>query len=88
MMAFLMIFLLRYTRDVKVWKLFEFGILITDITLFYSLWKALEAQGRLQLESLRWEEWGTVAITGFVTLVRVLFLLGAGFAKESIKKGV
>jgi hypothetical protein len=83
MMAFLMVFMLRYTSDVKIWKMFEFGILVTDFTLFYSLYGALEGQGRLNVGAIRWEEWGTIAITGFVTVVRIAFLGGLGFGKTS-----
>lgn len=79
MMAYFMIFMLRYTSDVKIWKVFEFGILITDFTLFLSLRGALETQGRLDVGAIRREEWGTIVITGFVTLVRMAFLVGVGF---------
>lgn len=82
MMAFLMVFMLRYTNDVKIWKMFEFGILLTDLTLFYSLHGALVEQGRLDVGAIRWEEWGTIAITGFVTVVRIAFLGGLGFTKK------
>jgi hypothetical protein len=83
MMPFLMVFMLRATSDIKVWKFFEAGILITDFGLFFSLWKGLEVQNRLGLEILRWEEWGTIAITGFVTIVRILFILGVGLRKST-----
>ncbi|KAF2793284.1 hypothetical protein K505DRAFT_306063 [Melanomma pulvis-pyrius CBS 109.77] len=85
---FLQVFLLRYTQDVNIWKLFQFSVLITDAALFQSLWVALKAQERLQIEKVRPEEWGTAAITGFVAVVRILFLAGVGFGKKGggIKK--
>lgn len=83
MMAFLMVFMLRYTTDVKIWKIFEFGILMTDFTLFLSLYGALEEQGRLDVAKVRWEEWGTIAITGLVTVIRVAFLMGLGFERNT-----
>ena len=87
MMAFLMIFMLRTTNDMSIWKLFEFAILITDGTLFFSLGKALATQGRLGIGMLRWEEWGTVGITGFVTVMRIAFLMELGFQKKlSVQK--
>ena len=86
MMAYFMIFMLRYTDDVKIWKMFEFGILITDFTLFLSLSDALGIQGRLDVGAIRWEEWGTIVITGFVTSVRVAFLVGVGL-KEGMGRG-
>lgn len=86
-MAFLMVFMLRRTDDIVIWKLFESSILIADVALFRSLWQALEAQGRLDVTVLRAEEWGTIAITGFVTLMRVLFVSGVGFGvREHVKK--
>lgn len=87
MMAFLMVFMLRYTSDVNIWKMFEFGILVTDFTLFASLYGALAAQGRLSINAIRWEEWGTIAITGFVTVVRVAFVGGLGFSKTNKTRG-
>ncbi|KAF2735271.1 hypothetical protein EJ04DRAFT_563450 [Polyplosphaeria fusca] len=82
-MAFLMIFLLRYTADVGVWKLFEAAILITDFTLFYSNYAGLVAQERWQMDKIRWEEWSTFAITAFITVVRVLFLAGVGMGRRT-----
>jgi hypothetical protein len=84
MMAFLMVFMLRCTKDVNIWKLFEAGILITDFGMFYSMWMALGAQKRLSIGDLRWEEWGS--ITGFVTVVRMLFLMEVGFKKTKEAK--
>ncbi|KAK7188665.1 hypothetical protein DPSP01_013309 [Paraphaeosphaeria sporulosa] len=81
MMAFLMVFMLRYTSDVKIWKMFQFGVLVTDFTLFFSLFGALEGTGRLNVGAVRWEEWGTIIITGFLTLLRLAFLGGFGFGK-------
>lgn len=83
MMAFLMIVMLRYTHDIKIWKIFEFGILITDFTLFVSLWNVLGVQGRLAIGAIRWEEWGTITITGFVTVMRLAFLGNVGFKKST-----
>lgn len=83
MMAFLMIFMLRYTSDIKIWKMFEFGILMTDFTLFFSVFSALRATGRLSVSSIGLEEWGTLLITGFVTVVRIAFLGGLGLRKTN-----
>ncbi|KAF1957946.1 hypothetical protein CC80DRAFT_491269 [Byssothecium circinans] len=82
MMAFLMITMLRYTNDLNIWKIFQFSILMTDFALYYAFWKGLKAQGRLGLESLRWEEWGTLGLVGSGTVLRTLFLLRVGVAKN------
>ena len=81
-MAFLMLVTLRSTSDVKIWKQFEFSILLADFAVFYSFWRALGGQGRLAVAELRWEEWGTLGITGFVTAVRIAFLAELGFSKK------
>ncbi|KAF2110777.1 hypothetical protein BDV96DRAFT_583696 [Lophiotrema nucula] len=81
MVGFLQVFMLRYTKDLAIWKFLQFSILIEDVVLFYSLYAGLVTQNRLALESVRAEEWGSVAITGFVLIARVLFLLEVGFKK-------
>lgn len=82
MIVFLQVFLLRHTKDLGVWKLFEASLLITDFGMFYSFWNALSMQGRLEPGSWRVEEWGNVGITGFVTAVRILFLMGIGLGRQ------
>ena len=76
--AFMEAVLLRYSGDVNIWKLVQATILIVDIAILYALWDALSQQGRLQPSKLRGEDWGCVAITGFVTIVRSLFITGLG----------
>ncbi|KAF2706190.1 hypothetical protein K504DRAFT_385897 [Pleomassaria siparia CBS 279.74] len=79
----LQVALLRYTQDVNIWKIVQSSILVSDFTLFYSLWCALDAQKRLHIGMLRAEEWGTVGITAFVTVARILFIVGIGLEKKA-----
>lgn len=73
--------LLRYTRDIKIWHIVECGLLITDFAYGVAAWRVLGEQGRLWPEEWRAEDWGSVGITGFVTLVRLAFLARAGFSE-------
>jgi len=79
----LQVVLLRYTQDVNIWKIVQFSILINDYALFHSLWVALSAQKRLDFGKIRAEEWGTIGITAFVTVARVLFLAGVGLGRKA-----
>lgn len=80
-----MVTMLRYTKDVGVWKFFEAGILICDLALFGSYWVGLKEQGRLDIGELRWEEWSSLAITGFITIMRGLFVAGVGLRSTSTR---
>ncbi|KAF2193417.1 hypothetical protein K469DRAFT_550987, partial [Zopfia rhizophila CBS 207.26] len=80
--AFLDIFLLPYTKDIKVWKSVEIGILLTDFAFLNSLCVGLSVQGRLAPTAWRWEELGSLAITGSATLARILFLAEVGFSRN------
>ncbi|KAH7384672.1 hypothetical protein BKA66DRAFT_83846 [Pyrenochaeta sp. MPI-SDFR-AT-0127] len=73
MFAFLMIFMLRHTDDLGVWKLFQTGLLLTDFAALFSMWKAVQAQGELRSEATT-----NIAIISVITLVRALFVAGVG----------
>ncbi|KAF1845031.1 uncharacterized protein K460DRAFT_365938 [Cucurbitaria berberidis CBS 394.84] len=74
MFAFLMIFMLRYTDDLGVWKLFQAGLLFTDFAALFSMFKAVQAHGG----PIRSEASTNIAIIAVITLVRVLFVMGVG----------
>ncbi|KAJ4983097.1 rhamnogalacturonate lyase [Stagonosporopsis vannaccii] len=74
--------LLRYTSDIKIWHIVELGLLVTDFAYGVAVWRALGAQGRLWPEEWRVEDWGSVGVTGVVTLVRLAFLARAGFSEQ------
>ncbi|KAH7135329.1 hypothetical protein B0J11DRAFT_518141 [Dendryphion nanum] len=79
---FLQVVLLRYTKDVQIWKIFQTSILLMDFAMFFSIWMALKSQNRCQVGRIRWEEWGNIGITGFVTITRIAFLAEVGFKKS------
>lgn len=81
MLAFIDIVLLRYTKDVKIWKIIQAAVLIYDLSLLYSNYYSLKQQGRLSVSALRWEDWGGIFITAQAAVVRTLFLLGVGLGK-------
>jgi len=79
--AFLSIFLLRYTRDVGVWKIFQASVLVVDVVLGYAIWDALGRQGRRSFGALRPEDWGCIGITAVFGLMRSAFVLGIGLGR-------
>lgn len=83
---FLQVVLLRYTNDIGIWKIFEASILLMDFAVFYSVWVALGAQNRLQLDAIRGEEWGYIGITAIVALIRALFLVNVGFSEAATER--
>jgi hypothetical protein len=86
---FLMLTMLRETNDVKVWTRFQTALAFTDVAVLFSQWKALEAQGRLGLGMLRWEESSNAVILVIILLIRVGFVAGWGFPKNiAVKKRV
>ena len=58
MLAILTSTLLRYTEDVKIWKILEAAILVYDFALLYVSYYALSQQRRLSIGALRVEDWG------------------------------
>ncbi|KAF2130327.1 hypothetical protein P153DRAFT_288345 [Dothidotthia symphoricarpi CBS 119687] len=88
MFAFLMVFMLRATNDLKVWKYFEAGVLMTDGAAFWSLGNALASQRRLGVGEWRGEEWGTVVILVVVSVVRIAFLMGLGMEQRRVAKKI
>jgi hypothetical protein len=84
--TFLQLTMLRETNDMKVWTRFQTALSFTDIAVLYSQWKALEAQGRLDMGKLRWEESSNAVIVLMILLIRVGFIAGWGFPKGSAAK--
>ncbi|KAF9692457.1 hypothetical protein EKO04_009333 [Ascochyta lentis] len=74
--------LLRYTQDIKIWHLVQIALLIVDFAYFPAVFGALNEQMRVLPETWRAEDWGSLAITGTATLVRLAFLARAGFTDE------
>ncbi|KAF6819887.1 hypothetical protein CPLU01_12899 [Colletotrichum plurivorum] len=77
--ALLSIFLLRATDSLKIWRIYQLGLLIVDVFLLYGTFSSYAVQGRLNPTSWRLEDWGSVGITGGVGIARLSFLLGLGF---------
>ena len=84
--SFLSGVLLRSSTDLKVWKHVQTAILLIDLATLYSAWDALRLQDRLEFRTWRGEDWGTVGLTAFVTVLRVAFLAEVGFRRGRGKK--
>ncbi len=81
MLSFIDVVLLRYTNDIKIWKILQVAVLIYDLSLLYSNYSSLSQQGRLNFGALRWEDWGGIIITAQAAVVRTAFLLGVGLSQ-------
>lgn len=84
--AFLMLTMLRETKEMKVWIRFQTALAFTDVAALYSHWKALEAQGRLGLGLLRWDERGSIIILQVILVIRMAFVFGVGFPNHSVQR--
>ena len=82
-MAILDVVLLRYTKDINIWKIVQVGVLSYDLILLGSIYYGLKQQHRLSLHALRFEDWGDIIITGQAAIVRSLFLLGVGLHQDT-----
>jgi len=85
--TFLTLTMLRETKEMKVWTRFQTGLAFTDGAVLYAQVRALEAQGRLGLGALRWEEGCNAVIVGVILGIRVGFVAGWGFGKGGKVKG-
>jgi hypothetical protein len=83
---FLFTTMLRETKEMKVWTRFQTALAFTDVAVLYSQWKALEAQGRLDVGKLRWEESSNAVIVLVILVIRVGFVAGWGFPKGGASK--
>lgn len=81
MFAFLMIFMLRYTNELGLWKLFETALLFTDAAALWSMWRAVQVQGGVW----RAEATANVGFLVVITIVRVLFVAGFGLEVRANK---
>lgn len=82
------LFLLRKTRELWVWDPIQSGQLLWDVVMLasqvYSIWD----QGRLNLEGMRLEDWGSFAITGGIGLVRTAFLMRVGMSRRGRERKI
>ncbi|KAJ4252976.1 hypothetical protein NW762_010885 [Fusarium torreyae] len=69
---------LRASSDIKVWRIVIAGVLMIDIAILMSVYASMEQQGRLELSKFRWQDWGNYVFTGWVAVIRTLFLAGVG----------
>jgi hypothetical protein len=83
--GFISAVLLRYTTDIKIWHIVEIANLIVDFAYFPAVFGALRAQGRLDPEVWRAEDWGSLIITWTATVVRLAFLARVGFEDDDLK---
>ncbi|KAF4946780.1 hypothetical protein FGADI_10984 [Fusarium gaditjirri] len=83
--AIMLAVLLRVSSDIKVWRVVIGGVLLIDIAILVSVFVSMKQQGRSELSMFRWQDWGNYLFTGWVAVVRALFLAGVGVG--GVKKG-
>lgn len=71
----------RYTQDLGVWRIFQFGLLLSDIAGLSGIYHSLANQGRLSPSSWTSDDQGLGISYVALTVIRALFLLGVGFSK-------
>jgi hypothetical protein len=71
-------FLLRYTRDVTIWKLYLGSILMVDVVILWATAGAFAQQGRLDPALWRPDDWFSVLATAACAVLRSAFVLGVG----------
>ncbi|KAG9496676.1 hypothetical protein J7337_011454 [Fusarium musae] len=76
--AIMLAVLLRVSSDIKVWRVVIGGVLLIDIAILISVFVSMKQQGRSGLSMFRWQDWGNYLFTGWVAVVRALFLAGVG----------
>ncbi|KAL0938317.1 uncharacterized protein CTRU02_204927 [Colletotrichum truncatum] len=85
-MATIMIGVLRTSSDMKIWRTVQGGVLVVDIALLIIIYVSLDHQARLSPSKLRLQDYGNVLFTGWVAVVRGLFLAGVGVQDVTPKK--
>ncbi|KAF5022891.1 hypothetical protein F66182_5051 [Fusarium sp. NRRL 66182] len=80
---------LRASSDIKVWRIVIGAVLLVDLSILVSVYVSIEQQGRMDLAKLRWQDWGNLVFTGWVAVLRSLFLAGVGVGdgNNKTKKG-
>lgn len=77
---------LRVSNQIQVWRVVILAVLVVDIAMLASIYASLQQQDRLSLEAMRSEDWSSIIFTGFVTMIRILFLAGVGVQDVKSKK--
>ena len=75
----------RYCKDLKLWRLFQFALLLSDFAGLSGVYHALERQGRLSPADWTADDKGCGFTYVTLTIIRLLFVLGVGFSKPSTK---
>jgi hypothetical protein len=75
--------LLRYTDDVKVWRIINVGMIAWDACILRGCYITLAAQGKLAPGTWGFDDRLAVGLPALVGLVRVLYVAGVGLDSGS-----
>lgn len=76
----------RYSKDLNIWRLFQFALLLSDFAGLSGIYFALQRQGRLSPADWTSDDKGCGFTYVGLTVIRLLFVLGVGFGKPAVKK--
>lgn len=77
----------RYSKDLSVWRIFQFALFLSDLAGLSGIYNSLANQGRLSPGNWTSDDKGLAVSYIALTAIRGLFLLGVGFGRQvSAKK--
>lgn len=69
----------RFSEDLKVWRLLQLGLLLSDVVALVGIYLSFSRQGRLAPSSWTSDDQGIATSYGGITAIRLSFLLNVGF---------
>lgn len=85
-MAIMLGGVLRVSKDIQVWRVVIWGVLVVDIAMLASSYVSLKQQDRLSPDAIHSADWSNILSTAFITAVRIFFLAGVGVQHTKSKK--
>lgn len=76
----------RYSQDLGVWRIFQFGLFLSDVAGLSGIYNSLVNQNRLSPASWTSDDKGLIISYAALTAIRGLFLLDVGFGRPTAPK--
>lgn len=71
------VLLRAYVDDLKLWRIVQFGVLMTDFCMVWNIYTA-DPAGALDIRAWGSGDWGNNGVLAMVIVMRSAFLLGIG----------
>jgi hypothetical protein len=78
--------LLRYTDDVRVWKITNLGILMVDLSLLWAMFEMHFVSPEMSAMEIRSEDWMNCFLTLLAVVMRLSFIAEIGVKTEGGKE--